>query len=133
MINFRIFSLQLLEPGSKSVVFGFEVVVLGFESINLLDTCIPLRLHLVVFTLHLRIRPDDLGFIAVIQLIYGVGCCWNSLLLQVSNLLLRIDGLSENMTEAPNGSVSRFIPVISDSEHLDPYKTIHDMTQILSC
>lgn len=74
MINFRVFFLQQLEPGSKSVVFGFEVVVLGFESINLLDTCIPLRLHLVVFTLHLRIRPDDLGFIAVIQLIYGVGC-----------------------------------------------------------
>lgn len=37
------------------------------------------------------------------------------------------------MTEAPNGSVSRFIPVISDCEPLDPYKTIHDMTQILSC
>lgn len=74
IIHFGIFFLQQVEPGSTSVVFGFEVVVLGFESINLLDTCIPLRLHLVVFTLHLRIRPDDLGFIAVIQLIYGVGC-----------------------------------------------------------
>ena len=37
------------------------------------------------------------------------------------------------MTEVPNGSVSRFIPVISDCEPLDPYKIIHDMTQILSC